>query len=326
MAATLEHRLARRRVFHRIDAILPLDLSKQTPMLEVRPGPIGKTGGPGLWHVKGMGFPPYFQNVRNALIRNGHSTATASQITWGAIRRWARGGGNVHPEVRTAAKRALASIAGKEARAHAQSATRSYTTLRDQLTLREFSRSGCAVELADPYHSSVGRFTSAGNQGSAAPKQPTATQPGTAKSPPPTISPQQKAKLLAQAAADQAKAQLLRQEAAKINKQIAALTALIAQQQKFLATSATGKTATGTGTATTGAAAGTQTKTPSATQTPAQAAAQSAYFQSHPFPTQKALAQNQAQLKQLTATRDALIHQAAQLDQQAQNLIRMANG
>lgn len=101
-----------------------VELSAQTPRLAATPAPIGKLGGPGLWWVKGMGFPPYFQNVRNALIRAGHSKADASRITFGAMRRWAAGGGNVHPEVRAAAAAALASIKVKAGIAHAKRASR----------------------------------------------------------------------------------------------------------------------------------------------------------------------------------------------------------
>ena len=97
-----------------------IELSKKTPMLERTPAPIGDPNGPGLWHVKGMQMPPYFQQVRNALIRSGHSVAGASAITWGAMRKWAAGGGNVHPEVRKAAADTLAKLKVKEAVAHAQ--------------------------------------------------------------------------------------------------------------------------------------------------------------------------------------------------------------
>jgi hypothetical protein len=42
----------------------------------------------------------------------------AYAITWGAIRRWARGGGKAHPEVVAAAQAALADLAAKSAVAH----------------------------------------------------------------------------------------------------------------------------------------------------------------------------------------------------------------
>lgn len=100
-----------------------IGLSAQTGRLAVTPAPEGKPDGPGLWRVKGMQLPPYFQNVRNALQRAGHSDASAYRITWGAIRRWARGEGNVHPEVRAAARDALRQLAQKSATAHALSLT-----------------------------------------------------------------------------------------------------------------------------------------------------------------------------------------------------------
>src|SRR6185437_4237586 len=219
----------------RVNQLLPLELSAQTPRLAVEPHSIGKPGGPGLWRVKGMGFPPYFQNVRNALIRNGHSTADASRITWGAIRRWARGGGHVHPEVRSAARSALATIADKEARAHAQHASKEHTvSIADQLILRQF---------ANPYHGGAGsghggQFVSAGNAGgggtAAKPMVKTASTAKPAANQPKPISPKQRNTYLKEAAAASAKAKALRQQAAQINRQIAALAALIAVEQKAL--------------------------------------------------------------------------------------------
>lgn len=349
MAATLEHQLARRRMARRVDAVLPLEFSKETPVLAAKPAPIGKPGGPGLWRVKGMGFPPYFQNVRNALIRNGHTVAEASRITWAAIRRWAAGRttggekGKIHPEVRAAARAALAGIAADAARAHAQhgSRTRAHANIYDQLILREFAQSCRVLNLANPYHSSSGQFTSAGNQGSAQPKQNAQTQKSGKQNKPP-ISAKQKAYYLQQAANAHAQAQRLRAEAAKLNQQIAALTALIAQEQKYLATSASGATNKGAGTQT-GSGSGTQTATGAGTQAQsAQQVAQQAQqiipgaqllspaqqrqaIQTKPT-MQQQLAQNQAQLKQLTAQRTKLLQQASQLDQQAAHYTQLANG
>jgi hypothetical protein len=96
-------------------------VSAQTARLAITPAPAGKPGGPGLYHVAGMELPPYFQHIRDALIRSGHTPADAYRITWGAIRRWAHGGGKVHPEVVAAAQAALADLAAKSARAHVQS-------------------------------------------------------------------------------------------------------------------------------------------------------------------------------------------------------------
>jgi hypothetical protein len=65
-----------------------------------------------------MQLPPYFQHVRDALIRSGHTPADAYRITWGAIRRWAAGNGKAHPEVVAAARAALADLKAKAAVAH----------------------------------------------------------------------------------------------------------------------------------------------------------------------------------------------------------------
>lgn len=332
MTAELTRRLERRRLASRIDKLLPLELSKETPRLAVTPAPIGKYG---LWRVKGMQFPPYFQNVRNALIRNGHSVADASRITFAAIRRWARGQhtggehGKIHPEVRTAARKALAGIARDSARAHAQRASHAHTTEADQYVLLEFGRSGRVIEFADPYHAGAGsrqggQFTSAGNAGGGSPPPSGPTKPSGTQNKPPTISPKQKAAYLKLAATDTQKAQALRAEAAKLNKQIVALTALIAQEQKYLATASTGATSTATGA--TAAATGTTT-TSAATGTSTTSAATGTTTANYStFVTQQMLAQNQTQLKQLTQTRDQLLQEATKYDQQSAYYTKLANG
>jgi hypothetical protein len=106
-----------------------ISLSAQTGRLAVQPAPIGRPGGPGAYDVKGMQFPPYFQNIRNALIRSGHSVGSASAITWGSIRKWAGGSGNVHPEVRAAAQKALADLGTMSARAHTDHSNRGYQSI-----------------------------------------------------------------------------------------------------------------------------------------------------------------------------------------------------
>jgi hypothetical protein len=42
------------------------------------------------------------------MIRNGHDESSAIAIAVGAVKRWARGGGKVSPEVRAAAGKAVA--------------------------------------------------------------------------------------------------------------------------------------------------------------------------------------------------------------------------
>jgi hypothetical protein len=81
--------------------------SAQTPYLSAHHAPIGHEG---VWGSKNppLQYPSYLQHVRNALVRAGHSVAEAHEIAIGALRRWASGQGNVHPEVQQAARAALA--------------------------------------------------------------------------------------------------------------------------------------------------------------------------------------------------------------------------
>jgi hypothetical protein len=89
-------------------------------VLSVTPAPRGKPGGPGLYDVKGLGHTPYLQQIVKALIeKRGMSEDKAYAIARAAIRRWAAGGGKVHPEVRAAAGKAEAGELEKQARAKA---------------------------------------------------------------------------------------------------------------------------------------------------------------------------------------------------------------
>jgi hypothetical protein len=99
-------------------------LSARTAMLERTPAPRGRPGGPGLYDVKGMGHTDYLQQIVKALIeKRGMEPGKAYAIARGAIRKWMRGGGHVHPEVRAAAGRAEASELARQARAHAHSSS-----------------------------------------------------------------------------------------------------------------------------------------------------------------------------------------------------------
>lgn len=84
-----------------------MDKSAQTPELSTRHAPIGREG---LWHSKHppLQLPAYIQNIRNALMRDGHSEGEAHALAIAAVRRWASGGGHVRPEVREAAQHAVA--------------------------------------------------------------------------------------------------------------------------------------------------------------------------------------------------------------------------
>jgi hypothetical protein len=95
-----------------------LELSAQTPALAATHHPLGKPGGPGLFHKKGLQLPAYIQNIAHALIRSGHSESQAIQLAIGVCKRWARGGGKVTPEVRAAAQAAIAEWERDKASAH----------------------------------------------------------------------------------------------------------------------------------------------------------------------------------------------------------------
>jgi hypothetical protein len=99
-----------------------LDLSAQTAALEVTPAPYGRPGGPGLYGVKGQKHSDYFEAIVGAMLRKGKTKAEASAMAWGILRRWAAGGGRVHPEVRAAASAALAEEAAKSGHSHASDA------------------------------------------------------------------------------------------------------------------------------------------------------------------------------------------------------------
>lgn len=97
-----------------------IDLSAQTARLAVTPAPRGRPGGPGLYDVKGLEHTPYFQQVVKALIeKRGMDPGKAYAVAWGALRRWRKGGGHVHPEVQATAAGSLAGEAAKGAMARA---------------------------------------------------------------------------------------------------------------------------------------------------------------------------------------------------------------
>jgi hypothetical protein len=97
-----------------------IELSARTAMLEATPAPRGRPGGPGLYDVKGLGHTAYLQQIVKALIeKRGMEPGKAYAIARGAIRKWMRGGGHVHPEVQAAAGRAEAGELARQARARA---------------------------------------------------------------------------------------------------------------------------------------------------------------------------------------------------------------
>lgn len=92
------------------------------------PTPGGRLGDPSSrnrsprdnWVDQEGGMPIYIREVRNALMREGHSIERATQIAIGSIKKWARGGGDVSPAVQAAAAEALAEWEAMKAAAHAR--------------------------------------------------------------------------------------------------------------------------------------------------------------------------------------------------------------
>jgi hypothetical protein len=80
--------------------------------------PIGKPGGPGLWHHKGKQLPAYIQHVAKALMKGGMAESHAIATAVNTIKRWAAGGGDVHPDTRAAAAKALAEWEAAKAETH----------------------------------------------------------------------------------------------------------------------------------------------------------------------------------------------------------------
>jgi hypothetical protein len=82
--------------------------------------PMGKPGGPGLFHMKGAQLPAYIQHIRNDLIQSrGMPESQATQMAIGICQRWCRGGGDVQADTRAKACAAIAEWERLKARAHA---------------------------------------------------------------------------------------------------------------------------------------------------------------------------------------------------------------
>ena len=116
-------------------------MTAQTATASTVPHPLGKPGGPGLFHIKGAGLPPYIENLRNGLMKQGHSEDDATQMAIGVVRDWKDGhdghGHKVSADVQAAATAAVAAYDKTRAQAHASRAD----------TKAPY---GTAVEYADP--------------------------------------------------------------------------------------------------------------------------------------------------------------------------------
>ena len=76
----------------------PANKSPRTPYLSTHHAPIGHEG---VWRSEHppMQLPAYIQQIRNALMGDGHSEQEAHALAVAAVERWKEGGDHVTPEV-----------------------------------------------------------------------------------------------------------------------------------------------------------------------------------------------------------------------------------
>lgn len=106
---------------------LGISESAKTAMLSSTHAPIGKGGRNWITKLKPGNkgeLPAYIQNIRNAIMRDGTDESTATSIAIGRCKGWAAGEGNVSPEVRAAAAKAIAEWERDKAQSHAQSGSK----------------------------------------------------------------------------------------------------------------------------------------------------------------------------------------------------------
>jgi len=90
-------------------------MSAKTGFYSTHHHPLGTQG---LWHHQGWQLPAYIQNVAKGMMESGMDRESAIVEAIGTVRRWATGGGNVHPEVRAAAAKAIAEWDALKASTH----------------------------------------------------------------------------------------------------------------------------------------------------------------------------------------------------------------
>lgn len=299
------------------------ELSAETGRLAASPAPRGKPGGPGLYGVKGNMHSPYMQNIVKALIeKRGMDPGKAYAIAWGAMRKWSRGGGKVHPEVAAAAAGSLGLEKAAEARAHAHSV--SWADLAAVIELAaapapapaSSSSTGKVQPRVPAGQAGGGRFGSGGGQPDAhqqhlahlAHLKNTAARQGQQKSAASatagkTASATAKAKI---AAGQQSKAGLLKQAAgfrAKADALIAQRKALQAQLASASGATSSGQSGstTSSGASTTSSGASTTASTAPAAGTTAAAATPATAAAATTTPSAGTTALTTAQRAQVTA-------------------------
>jgi hypothetical protein len=144
-----------------------IGLSVETPRLVATPAPLGKPGGPGLYHLKGAKLPNYIENMRNALMRGGMSEgrATATAISRCKVLAVT----SKHPEVKAAAAAAIAELKA--------------TALRAKAAHGHTNSPSRVVELFNMFHAPPGagggQFTTKSGASGGAKAQPGTTPSGT---------------------------------------------------------------------------------------------------------------------------------------------------
>lgn len=111
---------------------MPVELSEKTAGYSVTHAPLGTQG---LWKHQGWQLPAYIQNLARGIMKSGKTRTEAIQIAIGTAKRWAAGGGNVHPEVRAAAAKAIAQWEAEKAAAHGGSSKTTKMSHDDRLVL-----------------------------------------------------------------------------------------------------------------------------------------------------------------------------------------------
>jgi hypothetical protein len=97
-----------------------VELSAKTAYYSEHHHELGTPGGPGLWKHKGWELPNYITNIAKGIMESGQlDKSRAIEIAVGKVRDWAEGKGNVSPEVRAAAVKAIAEWEALRARAKA---------------------------------------------------------------------------------------------------------------------------------------------------------------------------------------------------------------
>lgn len=256
-----------------------LELSAKTASLVATPDPYGKPGGPGLYGKKGMKHSNYFEHIVHAMIRNGKTPAEASQMAWGILRRWARGGGHVTPQVKAAA---IAALAEEKAKGAAAKASHSHSNFSEYVFELSGTTAGAAKHQRVPAGKpGGGEFTKpSGNQTSATTKAKVTGTPAKAtpaasssgKVVTPKLTPQQKQQV-----------KNLQGQVQKINTNIKQIDAAIvadkkarqAAAQAVAAAKKKGTTTTSGGSTAASSSSGGTTSTTAAASTPAAQAASS---------------------------------------------------